>query len=240
MRIGIIGALKEEHTFLLDKIKRLKKIKKNNIYIYTGKLKKTNIFIIISGIGKVSASIATMKIIEIFNPDIIINTGSAGSLIDSLNIGDIVIPNKVSYFDVNLTNFKYKIGQIPRCPQFFIMNKLLYKISIKSVIKTKYKFTSGLIVSGDYFIRNKIQKKNIKSNFIDAVAVEMESAAISHVCYIFKIPLIIIKSISDKSNKSSTKNFKKFVSLVSLKTCKIIELIIDFIIYNKLFTKNKI
>ena len=54
-----------------------------------------------SGIGKVNVAISTTLLIEKFNPKLIINTGSAGALDESLSVGDMLISNDVVYHDVD-------------------------------------------------------------------------------------------------------------------------------------------
>jgi len=230
MKIGIIGAIKKEVEILQNIIYPYTEQKISNFKIYTGKFKKNNIFLIKSGIGKVSASIATMILINSYQPDIIINSGSAGSLHASLNIGDIIIPDKTCYYDVNLINFGYSLGQVPKYPQKFIINRKIYNFFEKKTSEYQLKFTSGLIISGDSFIRDDSSIKNFKNQFSSAIAVEMESAAIAQVCYQFSIPLIVVKSISDLSNSDATFNFKKNISIASFQSSKFVKIILENLI----------
>ena len=60
-----------------------------------------------SGIGKVNVAISTTLLIEQFKPDLIINTGSAGALDKALNVGDVVVSDRVMYHEnrnINFTN----------------------------------------------------------------------------------------------------------------------------------------
>ncbi|MCU4137009.1 5'-methylthioadenosine/adenosylhomocysteine nucleosidase [Buchnera aphidicola (Sitobion miscanthi)] len=227
MKIGIIGAINQE-------IKTLKKIihpyiKNNisNIKLYQGKFKKNIIFLIKSGIGKVAASMSTMTLINLYQPDIIINSGSAGSLNSLLKIGDIIIPEKTCYYDVDLINFGYALGQVPKYPEKFIINDKIYNFCKKNTSKYELKCTKGLIVSGDSFIRKNSRIKSLKNKFPHAIAVEMESAAIAQVCYTFNIPLIVIKSISDLSDNTATFNFKKNISIASFQSAKFVKIILE-------------
>lgn len=201
--------------------------KHKNYILSTGKFRKNNIFLIQSGIGKVSASISTMILINLYKPDIIINSGSAGSLNSLLKIGDIVLPKEICYYDVDLTNFGYAIGQVPRYPKKFIVNKNIFSFFKKKYIQNNLKFTTGLIISGDKFIRGGLLIKKLKKNFSSAIAVEMESAAIAQVCYQFKIPLFIVKSISDLSDQNATVNFNKNISIASLQSARFLKTIIE-------------
>ena len=61
----------------------------------------------------------------------IINTGSAGALDDSLSVGDILISNNVMYHDADATAFGYDIGQIPQMPAQFEANQQLLQLTEK-------------------------------------------------------------------------------------------------------------
>ncbi|ANZ22437.1 5'-methylthioadenosine nucleosidase [Buchnera aphidicola (Diuraphis noxia)] len=230
MKIGIIGAINQEIKTLKNMMFPYTKKKIGNCKIYISIFKKNNIFLVKSGIGKVSSSIACMILINLYKIDIIINSGSAGSLITSLNVGDIVIPKKICYHDVNLTNFGYSLGQIPKYPQNFLIKKDIY-IYIKNITKKiKLTFNTGLIISGDTFINNNLSIKKLKNQFPSAVAVDMESAAIAQVCYQFTIPLICIKTISDLSDVNATVNFKKNISTASFRSFQIVKIILENIV----------
>ncbi|QCI17409.1 5'-methylthioadenosine/adenosylhomocysteine nucleosidase [Buchnera aphidicola (Aphis helianthi)] len=227
MNIGIIGAIDQEiKTFkTIINYKEIQNIGQFQIYI--GTFKKNNIFLIKSGIGKVSASIASMILIKFFKPDIIINSGSAGSLHSQLKIGDIIIPNYLCYYDVNLTNFGYSRGQIPQYPKKFKINKNLYNIFISTAKNFKFQFMTGLLITGDSFVSEKKIIKKLKVQFSSAIGVEMESTAIAQVCYQFHIPLIVIKSVSDLSDETATLNFKKNISIASLKSSNLVKLVLE-------------
>ncbi|AYN24836.1 5'-methylthioadenosine/adenosylhomocysteine nucleosidase [Buchnera aphidicola] len=226
MKIGIIGAIEQEIKKIKETIDNLTTEKIGNIKIYKGKFKKIEIFLIRSGIGKVSASISTMILINLFQPDFIVNSGSAGSLNSSLKIGDIIIPKQTCYHDVNLTNFGYSRGQVPQYPKKFKTNKYLHEILKKIAINFKFKFLTGLLITGDSFIRGNNFIKKIKNQFSSAIGVEMESTAIGQVCYQFKIPFIVIKSISDLSDSNATSNFEKNISIASLESSKLVILLL--------------
>ena len=59
------------------------------------------------------------------------------------------------------------------------------------------KLHGGLICSGDQFITNRTQLQTIKNRFTDGLAVDMESGALAQVCYIYKVPFLSFRIISD-------------------------------------------
>ena len=102
-----------------------------------------------SGIGKVNAAISTTLLINKFKPDIIINTGSAGALDESLNVGDVLISDDVKYHDADATAFGYEYGQVPQMPVAFQSSKPLIEKYLKVVQQQQLTAKVGLIVSGD-------------------------------------------------------------------------------------------
>ncbi|CAL1329031.1 5'-methylthioadenosine/S-adenosylhomocysteine nucleosidase [Candidatus Providencia siddallii] len=209
--MGIIGAMEQEISFLKTQIKKCNISIYFGYIFYTGKINDINIILIKSGIGKVAVSIATTLVIKKYNPDAIINIGSACSLNNKLQIGDIAVSKEVKYHDVDITLFGYKIGQMAQCPTSFKANKKLIKITMDSISLLKFNSIAGLICTGDSFINDKIIFNKIKKLFPKTIAIEMEAAAIGQVCYKFKIPFIIIRSISDIANEKSKKNFNDFL-----------------------------
>ena len=55
----------------------------------------------------------------------------------------------------------------------------------------------GLICTGDKFITDREELNVIKQNFPEGLAVDMESAAIAQVCYLYQVPFISFRIISD-------------------------------------------
>ena len=62
---------------------------------------------------------STTILLEKYNPDYVINTGSAGGYDPKLNVGDLVISSEVRHHDVDVTVFGYEYGQVPQLPAAF-------------------------------------------------------------------------------------------------------------------------
>lgn len=227
MKIGMIIAIPEEINILNQKLSIYKtnhiySILGMNIYIY--KLYYTTIFLIQSGIGKISSSIACCILINKYKVKFIINIGSAGSVNNNIKILDIILATDLIYHDVNLTNWGYAIGQIPKLPKSFHTNYIL-RNNIKDIFhQYNIRYHEGLIISGDSFIKD---KKNIIQSFPYALSVDMESASIGQVCFQLQKPILIIKIISDLCNNHSSKIFKKHINKISYKIYKIIKYFIN-------------
>ncbi|MEN8136898.1 MAG: 5'-methylthioadenosine/adenosylhomocysteine nucleosidase [Bacteroidota bacterium] len=219
---GIIGAMDEEVNILKDSMQVDTVIQKAGMDFYKGKINSKQIIVVKSGIGKVNAAIATQLLIDNFSVSNIINTGVAGGLNDTLNIADIVIAKSLRYHDFDVSSFGYKIGKIPRMDtSVFYSDRMMMANILKNGRGLKYRIGYGDISSGDQFIANEIQKNEIV-NLFNSDAVEMESAAIAHVCYLNNIPFVIVRSISDKANGEAPANYSKFENEAAIKSATLI------------------
>ena len=146
-----------------------------------------------SGIGKVNAAIQTVEIICQHKPDVIISTGCAGGNGDDINVQDVVVSTQLAYHDVYcgeaIGHSVY--GQVQGLPARFEADPYLLSKAQQTGAKP------GLIVTGDWFVDTKEKMREIIGHFPEAKAVDMESAAIAQTCYIYKVPFISFRVISD-------------------------------------------
>ncbi|MGO3049339.1 5'-methylthioadenosine/adenosylhomocysteine nucleosidase [Staphylococcus casei] len=227
--IGIIGAMEEEVAILKDKLIELEEINIAHVIFYKGKLQGKEVVLTQSGIGKVNVAISTTLLIEKFKPELVINTGSAGALDTSLNVGDIVVSDMVSYHDADARAFGYQLGQIPQMPAQFTADKQLYDKAIVAINEQDLVAKTGLIVSGDSFIGTTEQRLQIKTNFPQAMAAEMEATAIAQTCYQFNLPFIITRAISDLADGDAGITFEAFLEKAAISSSKIVESLIKSI-----------
>lgn len=217
MKIGIIGAMEQEVAILREQIENCSTALDAGLEFYSGQLHGHEVILTKSGIGKVAAAMAASLLLERFSPDIIINTGSAGGYDPSLNVGDIVISNEVRHHDVDLTVFGYEIGQVPQMPAAFNSDPKLITLAKQSLenlgteIMGDIKAVEGLICTGDTFMNDPAKVEYARSNFPNMIAVEMEAAAIAQVCHLFKIPFVVIRSLSDIAGKESGQSFEEYL-----------------------------
>ena len=196
---------------LKNKINALEEIKIAHVIFYKGQLEGKDIVLTQSGIGKVNVAISTTLLIEQFKPDLIINTGSAGALDKALNVGDVVVSDRVMYHDADARAFGYELGQIPQMPASFDSDSNLLQKATEAIKEQQLTAKIGLIVSGDSFIGTFEQRATIKENFKDALAAEMEATAIAQTCYQFNLPFIITRAISDLADGDAGITFDAFL-----------------------------
>lgn len=194
MTIGIINAMHKEHVqlsaLLSNKIEKIA----GQFSFTEGVFNGQKVVLMESGIGKVNATIGACELLHHYTLDMLINTGVAGGIDEQLNVMDVVVGKEVAYHDVDCGP-EAEPGQVQGLPRFFEANTRL--LHAAKNIKTNVTLHSGLICSGDQFITNKKQLKEIKERFPNGLAVDMESGALAQVCYIYKVPFLSFRIISD-------------------------------------------
>lgn len=213
MTIGIIGAMPEEVTGLVNLLTNKKEIKQAGLTFYQGNLNEKPVVIVRSGIGKVNAAMCTQILINCFAANVIINTGVAGGIDPNVKIGDVVISTGAIHHDFNATAFGYQVGEIPQMttsqfPADQFLQNLAYNQAQKILKDNQVHL--GLIASGDQFVSSNQQKEAIINNF-PASCVEMEGAAIAQVAYLNQIAYVIIRIMSDQADNSAPENFDEFM-----------------------------
>ena len=195
------------------------------ISVQIGKIEQKEVAVVKSGVGKVNAARVTQILIDKLNVKSIINLGAAGALSPLLNIGDIVIGEKLIQHDFDITAFDHDKGYITGVGDYIYSDIELiekFKKAANNLKEKDYKIKTGIIATGDIFCTDIEMKNKIYSKF-DADCVEMEGAAIAQVCYLDNIPFIVIRSISDSPNGNNEIDFDKFVELASKRCANILK-----------------
>lgn len=210
--IGIIGAMPQEVSTLINSLSNPQSTEVAGMTMVSGSLNNVAVVVMQSGIGKVNASIATTLMIQHYQPLAIINTGSAGGLGAQLNVGDVVIGNNVTHHDVDVTAFGYVAGQMAGMPESYSCAPNLMEAAQRGAAAfTAATIHHGQIVSGDQFIADSTKFARITSTFPQALAVEMEAAAIAQTCYRLNVPFVVIRAISDLANEAASISFDEFI-----------------------------
>src|SRR5690606_12031274 len=223
MKIAIIGAMDEEIELLREQIAdKNEEIVAGSVFI-TGTLHGKDVVLLRSGIGKVNAAMSTTILMERYQADYIINTGSAGGYNPSLKIGDLVISNEVRHHDVDVTAFGYEYGQVPQLPAAFKANEALIRTAIEGAKKLpSIHAVTGLIATGDTFMSDPERVEFVRKTFKELQAVEMEGAAIAQVAHQYAIPFVVIRALSDIAGQESDISFDQFLETAAVNSANLV------------------
>ena len=203
MNIGIIVATDEE---LIEIKNIMDSFEEKDIYELTfvkGKINNKKVIVVKCGIGKVNAARTTQILINNFKISKIINIGAAGGINPELKIQDIVIGEKLVQYDFDISaSGDYEKGEITDVGKYMISDSELINICkrvLEKRIQNDVKVVIGTIATADIFCSDPEVAKQVREEF-GAECVEMEGAAIAQVCYLDKIPFLVIRGISDTPN----------------------------------------
>lgn len=215
--IAIVGAMDAEITNLLPHIKNKHTITIGQHQYYQGKIGNHSVVVTRSGVGKVNAAVTTTTLIREFKADKLIFTGIAGAAAAELSPTDVVISTALVQHDVDLTVFGNKPGHMDGFDdRYFYADPQLAAQAFAAAqqVLDKKKVFQGIIATGDQFIANK-QKVNFIHNEFNAMAIEMEGAAVAQVAFMFNKPFVVIRTISDKADGSAHFDYPKLKQITA-------------------------
>ena len=195
--IGIIGAMAIETEGLIAEMTETRQTVVSGVTFTEGVLCGRNVVVATSGVGKVFAAICAEAMILRFGVTALLNTGVAGGLSPMLEVGDVVLADEVVQHDMNTCALGDPKGllsglNIVKIPA----DQTLLKALCSATAALDYNGMVGTIASGDLFVEKQTTKDGLVRDF-DALACEMEGAAIGHVAFVNGVPFAVLRTISD-------------------------------------------
>lgn len=224
--IGIICAMQIEIDRINEAVENKTAEVISNITFTRGTLFGKEVVTAVCGVGKVFAAICAEAMIIKYNPEVVINTGVAGTLTDKLNICDVAVSECVVQHDMDTSPLGDPVGllsgiNIVRIPA----DKRVAEKIKECVEKIGLKSIMGTIASGDQFINSREKKEYIRDTF-DAIACEMEGGSIGHVCYVNNTPFAVIRAISDGAGDESHMDYPTFARIAADKGAEAVKLFV--------------
>jgi len=184
MLLGIMGAMPEEMDKIIAAINHKEIVESGSRIYYRGDLYGQDVVAVFSRWGKVAAATTATNMILHFKVDRIVFTGVAGAISHELNVGDIVIGQRLYQHDMDARPL--------------MRRKILSDHNISNP-----KMLTGDIASGDLFISSTEMKHALIKNLPSVLCAEMEGAAVAQVCDDFGVPLTVVRVISDTADEEA-------------------------------------
>ena len=196
--------------------------------VRVGQLAGKDVVLVESGVGMTNAAMMTQSMIDQYHPQAVIMTGIAGAIDDTVDIGDIVvcvewIQHDYGYEGSNgfehseLSAYDPSTDSIVQAISFPADSNLLSAVkAIRAAELNMDKIGSrqpelivgGIGVSGNSFIDSKEKRERLTAEFC-AFIVDMESAAVAHVCSANNVPFVVFRSASDLAGGSGSETAEK-------------------------------
>ena len=214
--IGIIGAMQIEVEAICAAMENTETETVGNMTFVRGDLRGKRVVCAKCGIGKVFAAMCAQTMILRYAPACIINSGVAGTLSDTLTIGQIALAEQVVQHDMDTSPIGDPVGLISGINVIYIPADPAVTDGLAAAVTAEgVPYERGTVASGDQFICHTADKTRIKGNFEaegkPVIACEMEGAAIGQVCYVNGVPYGILRAISDGGDEQAFADYPTFL-----------------------------
>ena len=204
-KTGILCASDTELAPFLKAMEVRRVTEKTRLKFYEGTIGKIYVIAAYSGVCKVNAAIAAELMIEVFNADAVVNAGVAGGMDPKIKLFDTVVAERSVYHDVAqdiLTEFHPWMPSV-----YFPSDEGLLSVARNYAEATEHSVFFGTIATGEQFIEAKGRERILQAH--SPLAVDMETAAVAHVCYVNRVPFLAVRSITDTGEDSGVETFEE-------------------------------
>jgi adenosylhomocysteine nucleosidase len=152
-------------------------------------------------------------LIDLFEPDALIFSGVAGGLLPNMGVGDIIVASHVIQYDMDLTSFGRRHGELPGRDRMIECDPGLVKMATDAFDDAFQDASEaphlmlGTVASGDRFIQDTKTLRWLQREFA-ALATEMEGAAFGYTCHLNGLPFVVIRALSDTAGETASDDFK--------------------------------
>ena len=227
--VGIIAAMENEEALLLEEAEIDHVDTIGGVEYHVGTLCGKDVVITNSGIGMVLSASALTAMLSNHNISKVIFTGVAGGVGDQTKVLDEVVGDRYvqsGYGTVTDEGFKWTYGNTGEevgDKGYFYSDPDLADLAYESAVKIvgKDNVHRGTIASGDQFVSSQEYSDRLEQDF-DAIACEMEGAAIASVCRQYDKPFVVIRAMSDKADGQAHESFDGFADRAADNSSRIV------------------
>ncbi len=234
--LGILCAIPEELKHLEDRDDGSEVV--GGLVFHRGRIEGLPAVFVETGIGKVNAATTATILVSHFHCRALLFCGVAGGLDPALGIGDVVVATRLVQHDYGALQSGGRIAVyqpgIPPFPGYdathgydmpgALQEKLRARLSglalpaiataVSGAAPRQPQVHFGTVLTGDSFVNDEAERRRLQTTF-NALAVEMEGAAVAQVAQRFRLPWLVVRCLSDLAGADSHINFGAFMPLVA-------------------------
>ena len=229
---AVLSAMAQEQSGLLEQLANASKVRHAGRDFWLGQLHGQSVVLVLSNIGKVAATTTATAMIERFGVQRMVFTGVAAGLKSGVNVGDVVVGQSFVQHDLDVSPLfpRYEVPLYGKSvfAADAVLTAALLASSRGALSDTSLhqayrgaKVHLGLIASGDRFISKANESNAVRADLQyaghDALALEMECAAVAQVCHDYSMPFAAVRTISDRADDSAHVDFLSFMDEVASK-----------------------
>lgn len=220
MKWGIIGAMPSEVALLREEMQERNEVQVGRFTFWEGVLYGQEVALSQCGVGKVNAAIVTQLLLDRFGAEQVVNTGVAGAMHEQLKVLDVVVSRELVYHDYEM---RFLRDYMPFLEKIEASPALVEQAveAFEAIDHGSSCCFAGRIATGDQFVESRQVKESIVERF-HPMCVEMEGAAIGHVCAAAQVPFVVIRTMSDSADDSAGMSFDEFEEIAARRSADIV------------------
>jgi adenosylhomocysteine nucleosidase len=232
--IGIMSAMHEELAAVLADMPDEQRVTVAGRDFWVGHWQGHAVVAVLSRIGKVAAATTATLLLERFQVDTLVFTGVAGGLASGVRVGDVVVASSLVQHDMDASPL-FPRHEVPLYGRALFETDAALSAQLAEAAQqvlqsagqhlgpdtlAQFQMSSpqvhrGLIVSGDRFVSTTAESEVLRENLPEALAVEMEGAAVAQVCWDYGVPFAAVRTISDRADDAAHTDFQRFIREVA-------------------------
>lgn len=201
--IVIIGSRFDDIAYITKKmiVSRVDELTKQ-CQVFVGKYAGKEVAVSVTGYGQEMSTLVTGAMIRAYEPYLVVNVGSVGSIHPSMKQGDLFLATRIYAMDVDLLALgQYAYGQIPEQPEFFASAyDQIKQIVNLNILHQNKNIVQGVLLSSNKFYTSLDEiEETIKYHFIrvrNIVATDTESSGMATACSLYDVPFLCFKVCS--------------------------------------------
>ena len=221
--IAIVGAMHEEISAILPCLDQVRTVRRGGRDFHLGRLDGHDAILVRSGIGKVAAATTCAVLLDAFAARALLFTGVAGGLGERVRVGDIVVASELLQHDMDASPL-FPRWEVPLTGRARFAADAHWTNHVAQACRTlatsrprsaRAMVHEGLVVSGDRFVSTQAESERLRAALPDALAVEMEGAALAQVCHDFGRSFAVVRTVSDRADDAAHGDFQRFIDEVA-------------------------
>ena len=232
--IAIVGAMHDELAALLAAMPDELPVRAAGRDFWLGHLEGQPVVVVLSRIGKVAAATTATVLLERFGARAVLFTGVAGGLAPGVRVGDVVVATELLQHDMDASPL-FPAYEVPlygraRFAADAALAEALAGVAAEALREPAAllgaqavqdfglaapRVHRGLVASGDRFVATAAESERLRAALPEALAVEMEGAAMAQVCHDYGVPFAAVRTVSDRADDAAHTDFTRFVATVA-------------------------
>jgi adenosylhomocysteine nucleosidase len=202
--VGLIFALEVEAREIIRRLAP-SSVSTPQVSVWEGAIEGTPVVLVLTGVGKVAAALATQFTCDLFKPRCVVTIGLAGATADE-QPGGLTVASGSLQHDMDARPLTDARGMIPSLGMTVIPADPVWseklRLAAESVVDNPPSVKSGVVLTGDQIVTSRELRDRILSAFPNGACLDMETAAVAQVARQNGIPWAALRMISDAADES--------------------------------------